>query len=452
MRQTKKTLEFHLLDLLLLLDLPLLRKNQSNPLKVASSGTDLVLVLVSLDTAVRIFRERCLTPVILATASRKEKEPSPPPFTSNVIPLQSAFDDHTGSLRVDQAENQKDSKKFKLSKKRPSMKSQKSSSALSFSSLSSSFKGARGKSLDGRQHVPKDLGGEYAIVERDGRVSFDGGEAFRLIESDVAKTDYLALSLAALAYREPPMPQRVDLYIRAPESEKQEVIQERIISPQAQREFGESVQQEAVLHRERSFATRSGSVSSMKRLPDMPATEHSELRNSTSTRIRKSLAPSFTGRERMEHTAASQPTNAYGGIEDDRCLSRQSESETISDFRSDSRQSQAMVDERCESRQTISSAGTYTRPAFRSHQQMPSLTVSNTHSSACNSNSSKNIRSCWSPETVPSEYTCESDYQEEHMDRGDEGDDTIHAAHVPEIRRTSGVFTRTPRAESIYQR
>lgn len=109
-----------------------------------------------------------------ATASRKEKEPSPPPFTANVIPLQSAFDDHTGTLRVEQTE--KDNKKFKLSKKRPSMKSQKSSSALSFSSLSSSFKGARGKSLDGRQHVPKDLGGEYAIVERDGRVSFDGGK------------------------------------------------------------------------------------------------------------------------------------------------------------------------------------------------------------------------------------------------------------------------------------
>lgn len=56
------------------------------------------------------------------------------------------------------------------------MKSQKSSSALSFSSLSSSFKGTRGKSLDGRQFLNKDLDGEYAIVERDGRVSFDGGE------------------------------------------------------------------------------------------------------------------------------------------------------------------------------------------------------------------------------------------------------------------------------------
>lgn len=56
------------------------------------------------------------------------------------------------------------------------MKSQKSSSALSFSSLSSSFKGSRGKSLDGRHHLNKDLEGDYAIVERDGRVSFDGGK------------------------------------------------------------------------------------------------------------------------------------------------------------------------------------------------------------------------------------------------------------------------------------
>lgn len=246
------------------------------------------------------------------------------------------------------------------------------------------------------------------------------------------------------------MPQRVDLYIRSPESEKQEIIQERIISPQAQRAFGESVQQEAILHRERSFATRSGSVSSTKRLPDMPITEHSELRSSTSTKIRKSLAPSFTGRDRSEGTA--DHANAYGGIDDERCLSRQSEREAISHVRSVSRQSEVSVDERCESRQTVSSAGTYTRPAFRTHQQMPSLTVSNTHSSACNSNSSKNFRSCWSPETVPSEYTCESDYQEEHMERGEEGDDTIHAAPVPEIRRTSGVFTRTPRADSIYQR
>lgn len=242
------------------------------------------------------------------------------------------------------------------------------------------------------------------------------------------------------------MPQKVDLYIRSPESEKQEIIQERIISPQAQREYGESVQQEATLHRERSLATRSGSVSSMKRLPDMPIVEHNELRNSTSTKIRKSLAPSFTGRDRPQQAAS---VAAYGDIEDDRCLSRQSESETISDFRSDSRQS---INERCESRQTVSSAGIYTRPDFCTHQQMPSLTVSNTHSSACNSNSSKNFRSCWSPETVPSEYTCESDYPEERVDREDEGDDTIHAAPVPEIRRTSGVFTRTPRAESIYQR
>lgn len=249
------------------------------------------------------------------------------------------------------------------------------------------------------------------------------------------------------------MPQKVDLHIRAREPEKQEIIQERIISPQAQREYGESVQQEVTLHRERSFATRSGSVSSMKRLPDMPAFEQGgSLATTTSTKIRKSLAPSFTGRERGEPT----DSNVYGGMEEDRdrCLSRQSESETVLDYRSDSRQSELSGhDALCESRQTISSASTFARPASRGHhQQMPSVSVSNAHSGTSHSTCSKNIRSCWSPETVPSEYTHESDYPDEEMDRGDEGDDTIHAAPVPEIRRTSGVFTRAPRAESIYQR
>lgn len=245
--------------------------------------------------------------------------------------------------------------------------------------------------------------------------------------------------------------QHVDLYIRAAESEKQEVIQERIISPQAQREFGESVQQEVTMHRERSFATRSGSVSSMKKLPDMPVIEHHDggAPTMTSAKIRKSLAPSFTGRD-----AAENVNVPYGGIEDERCLSRQSESETVIEYRSDSHQSEDVYfHERCESRQTVSSAGTYTHPAARGHQQMPSVTVSNTHSGTSHSQSSKYIRSCWSPETVPSEYTCESEYHhEERVDREEEGDDTIHAAPVPEIRRTSGVFTRTPRAESIYQR
>lgn len=241
--------------------------------------------------------------------------------------------------------------------------------------------------------------------------------------------------------------QHVDLYIRVPEGEKQEIIQERIISPQAQREFGESVQQEATLHRERSFATRSGSVSSMKRLPEMPVVEHYEhVPTVTSTKIRKSLAPSFT---RHGSADAVDPADAYAGMEDERCSSRQSDMETVADYRSDSRQS---VDDRCESRQTVSSSATYGRPISRGHQQMPSLTVSNSHSGTSHSNSSKNIRSCWSPETVPSEYTCESEYPEERIDREGEGDDTIHAAPVPEIRRTSGVFTRAPRAESIYQR
>jgi hypothetical protein len=244
--------------------------------------------------------------------------------------------------------------------------------------------------------------------------------------------------------------QHVDLYIRAAEAEKQEVIQERIISPQAQREFGESVQQEATMHRERSFATRSNSVSSMKKLPDMPVIEHHDSTpTTTSAKIRKSLAPSFTG------GAATETVNIpYGGMEDERSSSRQSESETVIEYRSDSRQSEDnSFHERCESRQTISSVGTYTHPAVRGHQQMPSITASNTHSGTSHSHSSRNIRSCWSPETVPSEYTCESEYHhEERMEREGEGDDTIHAAPVPEIRRTSGVFTRTPRAESIYQR
>ena len=113
--------------------------------------------------------------VFAATSAPKVKEVSPPPFSVNTIPLQSAFDD-TATLQPVPVD--KDSRKFKLSKKRPSMKSQKSSSALSFSSLSSSFKGSRGKSLDGRQHVGRDLEGDYAIVERDGRVSFDGGRLY----------------------------------------------------------------------------------------------------------------------------------------------------------------------------------------------------------------------------------------------------------------------------------
>ena len=81
------------------------------------------------------------------------------------------------------------------------------------------------------------------------------------------------------------------------------------------------------------------------------------------------------------------------------------------------------------------------------------------------------FRSCWSPETCQSETeTVESHYsqsQSSHAgygqahgfrDEGDDednGEDTMHAQPVqyqPEIRRTSGVFQRAPRAESIYQR
>lgn len=111
-----------------------------------------------------------------AAGSQNIKEQSPPPFSLNTIPLQSAFDD-TATLQVEPVIEKE--RKFKLSKKRPSMKSQKSCSALSFSSLSSSFKGTRGKSLDGRQHLNRDLESDYAIVERDGRVSFDGCESWR---------------------------------------------------------------------------------------------------------------------------------------------------------------------------------------------------------------------------------------------------------------------------------
>lgn len=255
------------------------------------------------------------------------------------------------------------------------------------------------------------------------------------------------MELLALLRRE--AQQHVDLYIRAPEAEKQEVIQERIISPQAQREFGNSVQQVAIQQRERSFATRSASVSSMKRLPGMPSVEqHEHTLTTTVTKIRKSLAPSFTGNS----AETADNANAYGGLEDERCASVQSQSNTIADSRSHSRQTERSLYERCDSRQTISSAGTYTEPASCAHRQMPSLTVSKSHSGTSDSNCSKNIRSCWSPETVPSEYTCESEDQYQNVDREDEGDDTIHAAPVPEIRRTSGVFTRAPRAESIYQR
>jgi hypothetical protein len=379
---------------------------------------------------------------LIATRSNNNvKDASPPPFSHYTVSVPSNSAEATETLQSEVPD-----RKSRLSKQRPSVKSQKSSAALSFASLSSSFKGTRGKSLDGRQHAPKDLVSDYAIVERDGRVSFDGGKrSLQRVRALADNADTSSTWLPVAVHR--PTYQQVDLHIRCKSGDKQGNVQERIISPQAQRAFGESVQQEVTLQRERSFATRSNSISSMKVLPAVPLVNYTETSTTvTVVKIRKSLAPSFTEQDQTYDPNAQ----AYDGIEGYHSSTVQLED---SQYRSNSRQSSASQDDRSQSRQSAWSNATYGRPAFHNHKTMPSISVSNSHSSACHSNSSKHIRSCWSPETVPSEETCESVYSEEKIERDeDEGDDTIHAAPVPEIRRISGVFTRSPRAESIYQR
>ena len=109
---------------------------------------------------------------------------------------------------------------------------------------------------------------------------------------------------------------------------------------------------------------------------------------------------------------------------------------------------------------------------------VPAITVSRPISVA--SSNVAHIRSCWSPETCPSEETAESEYSShdgnssprtpaspqalQHM-RGDvrvydeddqrqsaeDEEDTIHA-RPPPIRKISGAFQRAPRADNIYQR
>lgn len=71
-------------------------------------------------------------------------------------------------------------KPYKLSKqqRRPSIKSTKSTSGLSFTSLSSSFglRSGRNRKEDKVDNSNKDVDDDYAMVERDGRVSNDGGK------------------------------------------------------------------------------------------------------------------------------------------------------------------------------------------------------------------------------------------------------------------------------------
>ena len=90
---------------------------------------------------------------------------------------------------------------------------------------------------------------------------------------------------------------------------------------------------------------------------------------------------------------------------------------------------------------------------------IPDIMVSRPRSAA----STAHLRSCWSPETCQSDETNESEYDDnEEGDgntraRGDKGgfhtegsgDDTIHA---PQIKRTSAVFARAAKIESVYQR
>lgn len=106
------------------------------------------------------------------------------------------------------------------------------------------------------------------------------------------------------------------LHIKQPQAEQQEVIQERIISPQAQREHGDAVASATA----RSFLSRSASRVSLtrsapahiRRSPDAPSPPPVPARETFTTKIRRSLAPSFT----------SRPSTS---ADSERCDSRQSE-------------------------------------------------------------------------------------------------------------------------------
>ena len=81
-------------------------------------------------------------------------------------------------------------KPTRLSKRRPSVKSQRSISGLSFHSITSSFRSSKnGKALDdsvfhnGEHGSGRPLDDDYAMVERDGRVSNDGGECCIVIDA-----------------------------------------------------------------------------------------------------------------------------------------------------------------------------------------------------------------------------------------------------------------------------
>ena len=127
------------------------------------------------------------------------------------------------------------------------------------------------------------------------------------------------------------------IHIRNPEA-SQQFVQERIISPQAQREYGEGVlllikskptyswrllpaiQEQSAKQLDRSFLSRRNSISSNKRLPAVPVEFTAEPVPSSSKKIRRSLTPSFAS---LRSAAAS-----------DRSVSRQSERSESSELES----------------------------------------------------------------------------------------------------------------------
>ena len=151
------------------------------------------------------------------------------------------------------------------------------------------------------------------------------------------------------------------LHIKQPQAEQQEVIQERIISPQAQREHGDAVASATA----RTFLSRNASRASLarsapahiRRSPDAlsspPVPVRETVASPTATKIRRSLAPSFTNRP---------STSADSG----RCDSRQSE-------RSDSTLGtmEAETDDDAESLRS-NQTGEYCRQGSRGRRAQPS--------------------------------------------------------------------------------
>lgn len=124
---------------------------------------------------------------LLAELSRSMRAASPAPFTTTVpaappVPTQPFI--HPVE------------KPYKLSKqqRRPSIKSTKSTSGLSFHSISSSFglRSSRNRQVDEKiDSGNREIDDDYAMVERDGRVSNDGGKQLLLMR-EIPANDAIA--------------------------------------------------------------------------------------------------------------------------------------------------------------------------------------------------------------------------------------------------------------------